>query len=97
MFFSKYHAAVFVNGCYWHRHAGCPYAYMPKSNQEFWKAKFQRNIDRDNLVRQTLLHQNIRVLIVWECTIKKDEKSGMDVLLNSIEDFLHGTEEYEEL
>ena len=44
----KWHTVIFVNGCFWHRHEGCKTATMPKSNVEFWQAKFDRNIARDN-------------------------------------------------
>ena len=36
LYLAKYHTAIFVHGCFWHRHKGCKYAYMPKSRQEFW-------------------------------------------------------------
>lgn len=68
--------AIFVHGCYWHRHSGCQYAYMPKSRVEFWQKKFDDNVRRDELVRETLESQGIRCLIVWECTVKKMRKDG---------------------
>ena len=71
IFLLKYNTAVFVHGCYWHRHKGCKYAYVPKSNVEFWKNKFGDNIKRDLTVQQVLLEQGIRIIIVWECTVKK--------------------------
>ena len=43
----KYNVAIFVNGCYWHRHDNCRYAYIPKSRIDFWKNKFNRNVMRD--------------------------------------------------
>ena len=43
----KWHTVIFVNGCFWHRHEGCKTATMPKSNIEFWTAKFERNVARD--------------------------------------------------
>lgn len=43
----RYKIAVFVHGCFWHRHQQCKYAYMPKSNIEFWQEKFKKNITRD--------------------------------------------------
>ena len=41
--------AVFVHGCFWHRHAGCRFSYSPKSNIEFWQTKFDSNVARDEL------------------------------------------------
>ena len=37
IYLPKYRTAIFVHGCFWHRHQGCKYAYMPYSNIEFWK------------------------------------------------------------
>jgi DNA mismatch endonuclease (patch repair protein) len=58
---------VFVHGCYWHRHPGCRLAYQPKSNVEFWNAKFERNVARDARVMADLERQGWSALIIWEC------------------------------
>lgn len=71
LYFSKKRVAIFVHGCYWHRHTGCKYAYTPKSNVDFWRRKFEANIARDEAVKMRLLDSDIRVLIIWECTIEK--------------------------
>ena len=68
---AKYNTAIFVNGCFWHRHQGCKYAYMPKSRVEFWKIKFLRNIERDSMVRDQLASEGIKQLVIWECTVKR--------------------------
>ena len=49
MFLAKYHTAVFVHGCYWHRHYGCKYAYTPISRIDFWQNKFNSYIIRIQL------------------------------------------------
>ena len=67
----KYNTALFVHGCFWHRHAGCRYAYTPKSRADFWTDKFQKNIARDAVVREQLAGRKICLLIIWECTVKK--------------------------
>ncbi len=59
--------ALLVHGCFWHRHAGCPYAYMPKTRIEFWSAKFDRNVARDRVVRRQLTKLGWRVQVIWEC------------------------------
>lgn len=66
----KYKAAIFVHGCFWHRHEGCKYATMPKSRVEFWTEKFQANIERDRRNVEKLLEMGWRVAIVWECGLK---------------------------
>lgn len=75
IYLPKYKAAVFVHGCYWHRHSGCPYAYTPKSRIDFWQKKFDDNVLRDQIVRETLDKDGIRYIVVWECTIKKMQKN----------------------
>jgi DNA mismatch endonuclease, patch repair protein len=65
--FQRERLAVFVDGCFWHRHAGCKFCYTPKTRQEFWMPKFERNIARDRLVNATLRKSGWRVIRVWEC------------------------------
>ena len=95
---AKYDTAVFVHGCFWHRHEGCKYAYMPKSRIEFWSEKFRKNIERDIVVRNELADVGVRMLIVWECTVKrmmKDEETAAEVL-EEIEAYLRSDEGYSE-
>ena len=67
--------AIFVNGCYWHR---CPWCSLPRprSNQEFWDAKFARNKARDQRNQQELAEQGWTVLVTWECRLKKGRIEG---------------------
>jgi DNA mismatch endonuclease (patch repair protein) len=71
---SRRRIAVFVHGCFWHRHRGCRYAYRPKSNRAFWKRKFEANVKRDREVGRALRKLGWRILIVWECQIEKPDK-----------------------
>ncbi len=66
----KYNSVVFVNGCYWHRHEGCKYTYLPKSNIDFWKNKFQENINRDHKNYSDLKKNGWKVIVIWECEVK---------------------------
>lgn len=66
----KWAVAVFVNGCYWHRHDRCRYAYDPKSNVDFWVKKFQANVDRDAKNYRLLKSMGWKVVVVWECEVK---------------------------
>ena len=67
----KYNTAIFVHGCFWHRHKECTYAYTPKSRIEFWNNKFEKNKQRDQIVLDQLKERKVRCLIIWECTIKE--------------------------
>lgn len=100
LYFAKYKTAVFVNGCFWHRHTNCKFAYTPKSNVDFWNKKFESNISRDLRQKQQLMQMNLRILVVWECTIKrmKKDQEFSDLVLNEIKEFLvSGTQSYKEL
>ena len=99
LYLAKYHTAIFVNGCFWHRHAGCKYATMPKTREEFWINKFQKNIDRDAVIEYELRTKDIRRLVIWECTIKKMQKKVEyyeDVMMKIVA-FLTSTEQSLEL
>lgn len=69
--FPKYHAAVFVHGCYWHRHPGCKDASTPKSNIDFWERKFAENVERDSRIIRELENLGWRILVVWECELTR--------------------------
>jgi DNA mismatch endonuclease (patch repair protein) len=69
--FPRYRAAVFVHGCFWHRHAGCRFTTVPKRNAAFWSQKFDANVARDASVRSALLALGWRVAVVWECGLEK--------------------------
>ena len=99
LYLAKYHTAIFVHGCFWHRHNGCKYAYMPKSRQEFWNEKFEKNIKRDEEELKQLADKNIKCLIVWECTIRKmiHNEEYKDIVLFEIYSFFHSTECYKDI
>lgn len=71
--FASRRAAIFVHGCFWHRHDGCHWCSDPGSRREFWQAKFRANVERDLRQQQVLLQQDWRVGIVWECATKTPE------------------------
>ena len=99
LWLAKYNTAIFVHGCFWHRHENCKYAYMPKSRIEFWSEKFQKNIERDAHVNHQLAIQGIKVLIIWECTINKMKKN-IDIeeeILKEIIIFLNSNNKYYEI
>ena len=99
IYLSKYHTAIFVNGCFWHRHEGCKYAYTPKSRVNFWLNKFEKNKQRDVNVRKVLIDTNIRCLQIWECTIKhmRNDPIFKSKILDEISLFLCSRNDYMEL
>lgn len=70
----KYKTVVFVHGCFWHMHEGCRHARLPKTNTEFWKEKLSRNRERDKNEQRILREMGWKVLVVWECELKKDNQ-----------------------
>ncbi|WP_449230877.1 very short patch repair endonuclease [Azospirillum doebereinerae] len=69
-----YKLAVFVHGCFWHRHAGCAKATFPKTRQDFWADKFEKNVERDARNERMLRDLGWHVATVWECETRNVEK-----------------------
>jgi DNA mismatch endonuclease (patch repair protein) len=69
----RYKTAIFVHGCFWHRHENCSKATTPKTRISFWKKKFDRNIQRDRSNASALSAAGWFVLTVWECEIREPE------------------------
>ena len=67
----KYHTVVFVNGCFWHKH-DCGRCVCPSSNIEYWIPKINRNVERDEENNKKLTGMGWKVLIIWECELKKN-------------------------
>jgi DNA mismatch endonuclease (patch repair protein) len=80
----KYHAVIFVHGCFWHRH-NCRFASTPVTRKEFWEKKLNDNVERDKRNIQELTMLNWRILVLWECEIKK-WNSSIEMKIN---DFLY--------
>ncbi|WP_342450151.1 DNA mismatch endonuclease Vsr [Thiorhodococcus minor] len=70
----KHRTVVFVHGCFWHRHPGCPKATTPKTRVEFWRSKFDRNVERDREAMAQLEALGWRTVVIWECETKKSER-----------------------
>ena len=69
--FFRRRVAVFVHGCFWHRHA-CRKTHTPRSREQFWQAKFAGNVARDRRDQQRLTGDGWRIFIAWECEIEAD-------------------------
>ena len=66
----KYRTVLFVHGCFWHRHQGCPNATTPASRREYWLPKFRRTVQRDVRNKRELWRQGWSVIVVWECELR---------------------------
>ena len=71
--FPKRMTALFVHGCFWHRHENCRRATTPKTNTEYWCRKFSGNVKRDKENRRELEGGGWKVLVIWECETKTCE------------------------
>ena len=67
----RYKTAIFVNGCFWHRHEGCKLASTPSTNSDFWQKKFAANVERDTRNYAALKALGWHVVIIWECEVKE--------------------------
>lgn len=85
----KYRTAIFVHGCFWHRHAECRYAYTPKSRTNFWGEKFKATVERDRKKSDELRSVGWRVIVVWECELKKNAQA----VINKIREELKGEQD----
>jgi len=72
--FRKRGKVIFVHGCFWHRHAGCSLARLPKSRLDFWLPKLEGNRKRDRRLKRELAKRGWKVLTVWECQVKNVER-----------------------
>lgn len=94
MVLRKYHAVIFINGCFWHQHEGCKTSHLPKSRTDFWKRKFARNTARDQKVLYQLKVLGWRAAVIWECGLKK---ANREATLQLLEAWLGSQAEYLEM
>jgi DNA mismatch endonuclease, patch repair protein len=72
----RFRSAIFVHGCFWHRHHGCARTRLPKTRTDFWTRKFASNVARDRSVRARLARRGWRSLVIWECV--SEDSSSLD-------------------
>jgi DNA mismatch endonuclease, patch repair protein len=68
----KYKTVIFVNGCFWHGHKGCPYFVLPKTRTEWWFQKIKGTMARDKSAEIALNVRGWKVILIWECQLKKN-------------------------
>jgi DNA mismatch endonuclease, patch repair protein len=72
----KYKTVIFVNGCFWHGHKGCRYFVLPKTRTEWWLQKITETKSRDQKAEQELVKLAWKVIVIWECELKKNKLSA---------------------
>lgn len=82
IYFKKYNAVIFINGCFWHRHKNCKRCTTPKTNKKYWITKFIKNITRDKVNYKKLKKLGFRVFVIWECQVTNEKR--LDFLYNKI-------------
>ena len=87
--FSQLNAVIFINGCFWHGH-DCHLFRMPSSNNSYWSKKIDKNKKRDIRNGELLVDMNWRVLTIWECSLKGKGRLEFELLISTIENWLHG-------
>lgn len=83
MVFTGRKKVIFVHGCFWHRHPGCPLARLPKSRLDFWLPKLEGNRERDLRQLEALRAKGWEPMIIWECEVK-----DLDSLIQKLHGFL---------
>ena len=66
--------AIFVHGCFWHRHKGCMRTTQPRTRTSFWEDKFRKNVIRDRRNMAGLIELGWTAMVVWECETKNLER-----------------------
>jgi len=79
----KYKKIIFVHGCFWHGHEGCPRSKRPTSNEDFWNKKLNRTICRDKENFTRLKEAGWSTYVVWTCELK-----DLDLLKNKLKRFI---------
>lgn len=80
----KYKTAIFVNGCFWHVHEGCPSFKWPKTNIDFWLKKLGTNQIRDISNYASLRESGWKVIVIWECELSKQMDTRLTNLFGDI-------------
>jgi DNA mismatch endonuclease (patch repair protein) len=77
---TKQKIVIFVHGCFWHRHKNCIEASRPKTNSDYWETKINKNIERDKKHQREIKKLGWKIIIIWECIVKKDIEENIKLL-----------------
>ena len=78
----KYRTAIFVHGCFWHRHKNCRSSVLPKTRPEFWLTKLDGNVARDKRNSIALRKLGWKILTIWECEVNDEPKLSQELLFD---------------
>ena len=93
---SRYRAVVLIHGCFWHRH-GCSMFRWPASNGKFWRKKLNRNAVTDQKNVDSLLTDNWRVQIVWECALRGKNRLPADSVIDQVSRWIKSKKQFSEI
>lgn len=82
----KYKTAIFVNGCFWHRHDNCNEASRPKTNSAFWEKKLDANVERDMQNQNALRETGWSVIVYWECEVEGNSDETKSLIAKRLND-----------
>ena len=85
--FPKFSAAIFIHGCFWHAHA-CNDFHVPSSNIDFWVTKLSGNVERDRRQIKAIQKVQWRVLVIWECSVRKTSAARVSSVVDIAVDWL---------
>ncbi len=83
----KYHTVIFVNGCFWHHHYNCKDASIPKSHQDYWTKKINKNVENDIKNTKLLEQMDYQVITIWECEINNAFEDVMKSVIEQIKNW----------
>ncbi len=86
--FPKYKTALFVHGCFWHKH-GCHLFRWPSTRREFWETKINGNAERDCIHQTRLIESGWKIVIIWECALKGRGRLPFDKITDSATEIFH--------
>ena len=91
----KYRTVIFIHGCFWHQHEGCPHGHLPRSNLKYWGPKLRRNKERDVKNQAKLKKLGWNTIVIWECQVNKNlieviQEVQKMLLTSSAGNHLHG-------
>ena len=81
----KYKVVIQIHGCFWHKHEGCRYFVVPKTRTDWWLDKVNKTAEKDKINAARLSELGWKVLVIWECELKKDKRElTLQHLLNEL-------------